>query len=70
MDDTQLVIRRCKRGNDKRLDLKNKSLLTLPPEVFQLQQLEELDLTNNRLSAVDPRLCDLKHLRILNLSKN
>ena len=70
MDDLSLLIRRCKRGNEAKLDLSGRSITSVPQEVFQLTTLEVLDLSNNKLANLDPKISSLTSLRTLILSNN
>ena len=54
----------------KRLILKRKKIETIPKEILQLHNLEELDLTGNRLSSLPDEIQGLKKLKKLNLSRN
>ena len=70
MDDIVLKVRRCKRGNEVKLDISNRQISIIPLEVFQLTNLEMLDLSNNKISSIDSKLSNLKNLKFLDLSNN
>lgn len=54
-----------------KLDLSNKQLKTVPGNVFNLANLEELNLSNNQLTGALPgEIRFLKNLKILNVSNN
>ncbi|EMS89038.1 leucine-rich repeat domain-containing protein, partial [Leptospira noguchii] len=45
-------------------------LKTLPKEIGQLKNLQELDLHNNQLATLPKEIGQLKNLQFLNLSQN
>ena len=55
MSDISVSIRRCKRGNEKKLDLSNKGITYIPVDIYTLTDLEQLDLSNNRASELQER---------------
>ena len=54
----------------RRLSLTKTNLRTVPPEVFDLYNLEELDLSKNQIKDLPPEIGNLKKLRFLDVSKN
>ncbi|WP_368730557.1 leucine-rich repeat domain-containing protein, partial [Neochlamydia sp. TUME1] len=52
------------------LDLSRIGLTYLPPEIFQLSQLQALDLSQNQLTALPIEIGQLSQLQWLNLSQN
>lgn len=54
----------------RRLSLVKMKLSKIPPEVFDMENLEELDLSRNRIRDVPPAIGQLRKLRVLKLSKN
>jgi Leucine-rich repeat (LRR) protein len=54
----------------RRLSLVKMKLNKIPPEVFDMENLEELDLSRNRIREVPPAIGQLRKLRVLKLSKN
>ncbi|KAL4451158.1 hypothetical protein ABPG74_021480 [Tetrahymena malaccensis] len=70
MSDIQLILRRCKRGNEIKLDLSFKQITILPSDIYSLSQLEVLDLSNNKLNALDPKISQLSTLKVLNIANN
>jgi len=54
----------------KRLDLSGYHLISLPPEIGKLKNLEELSLSSNQLSSLPPEIGKLQKLTSLNLSSN
>ena len=53
-----------------RLELKKKKLKQIPPEIFQLPNLQYLDLSKNKLRELPDEIEQLKNLQYLSLSKN
>ncbi|GFH13279.1 uncharacterized protein HaLaN_09129, partial [Haematococcus lacustris] len=53
-----------------KLDLSDCGLASLPPEVLQLTQLEDLSLAGNQLSSLPPGISGLTQLRRLGLAGN
>lgn len=53
-----------------RLELKKKKLKKIPPEVFQLTNLQYLDLSKNKLRELPDSIGKLTNLQSLILSKN
>lgn len=53
-----------------RLDLSNKRLKEIPPEVFELKYLQELVLDKNKLHELPAELLQLKNLQRLSVSHN
>ncbi len=54
----------------RRLSLTKTNLRAIPPEVFDLYNLEELDLSKNQIKNLPPEISRLKKLRFLDISKN
>jgi Leucine-rich repeat (LRR) protein len=54
----------------QRLDLSNRGLSALPPEVGRLTNLERLDLTGNQLTSLPPEVGRLTNVRTLDLGRN
>lgn len=52
------------------LDLSGRGLTEIPPEVWQLTNLNRLDLEVNKLTAVPPQIAQLTNLQKLYLSAN
>ena len=63
-------IKRCKKGNIKKLNLSLLYLDNLPDELAELNWLEELDLSCNNLNKLPDWFCNFKKLKILDLSIN
>jgi len=53
-----------------KLDLSNKGIKTLPPEIGSLSNLQGLSLYNNRIETLPPEIGLLSNLSTLSLSKN
>ena len=53
-----------------RLELRKKKLKTIPPEIFQLPNLQYLDLSKNKIRELPDEIGQLKNLQYLLLSKN
>lgn len=53
-----------------RLELRKKRLKQIPPEVFQLPNLQYLDLSKNKIRDLPDEIGQLKNLQYLALSKN
>lgn len=53
-----------------RLELKKKKLKQIPPEVFQMTNLQYLDLSKNKLRELPDDIEKLTNLQYLSLSKN
>lgn len=68
-------IREAKEMNLKRLDLSNdyageSGLSSIPPEVFELEQLEELALQYHRIESIPDSIANLRNLTQLDLWAN
>ena len=50
--------------------LSNNNLTTIPPEMFQLTNLQTLHLSNNNLTSMPPEMCQLTNLQTLTLYNN
>lgn len=59
-----------KADNQSDLDLSNKQLTSLPPEIGELTNLANLDLSRNQLTSLPPEIGKLTNLIRLNLSRN
>jgi Leucine-rich repeat (LRR) protein len=64
------IINNALRRQQKSLDLRNKRLTALPPEIGQLTGLQRLDLSGNQLTALPPEIVQLTGLQHLDLSGN
>ncbi|MEH2335417.1 leucine-rich repeat domain-containing protein [Nostoc sp.] len=64
------IIEQAARDNLTKLDLSDKGLTTLPPEIVQLTNLRSLDLSSNQLSSLPPEIVQLTNLQTLYLSNN
>jgi Leucine-rich repeat (LRR) protein len=53
-----------------KLELKKKKLKQIPPEVFQLPNLQYLDLSKNKIRELPDQIEELKNLQYLALSRN
>ena len=53
-----------------KLDLSYKILKVIPPEIFELTNLEILYLDNNQIFAIPPEIGKLINLKELNLDRN
>lgn len=63
-------IARCRRERSAILKLAGCELAEVPPEVLDLEGIEELDLSANRLTTVPDALAGLRHLRRVDLRGN
>jgi internalin A len=68
--EVQELIQNEAAGKSGELDLGNKNLTSVPPEVFQLTHLRSLSLHCNSLSSLPPAIGRLTNLQILGLSSN
>jgi hypothetical protein len=68
--DINLILRRAKRANSTVLDLSNKSLNSLPSDLFEYNIITKLNLSNNKLSELDPEFKNFKNLKELDLTNN
>ncbi|NCR77025.1 MAG: GTP-binding protein [Microcystis aeruginosa K13-06] len=64
------LIQRAKDERAEKLDLSNKNLTEIPPEIPQLTSLLKLNLINNQISEIPEALAQLTSLQELNLSIN
>ena len=64
------IIEKAAKDERTELDLSNKGLTVLPPEIAQLTNLTELNLSSNQLTALPPEIGQLTNLRELNLYDN
>jgi GTPase SAR1 family protein len=64
------IIKQATKDGVTTLDLSEKGLTELPPEIGQLSNLTELDLSYNQLTALPPTIAQLTNLLVLNLSGN
>lgn len=72
MSDTQILdlIQKAKETKATRLNLSNRKLSELPPEIGQLSELQVLWLNGNRFEQLPPEIGQLRNLRRLRLHKN
>jgi len=72
MDQNELleIIREAKREGATTLDLSNKGLTSLPPEIGQLANLTRLGLGDNQLTELPPEIGKLANLTRLDLGGN
>ncbi|MDD5668539.1 MAG: COR domain-containing protein [Candidatus Omnitrophica bacterium] len=63
-------INKAKRDSAKELDLSSTGLSGIPPEVFDLEQLEVLRLSNNRIEQIPKLILRLRNLKLLDLMGN
>lgn len=54
----------------KNLDLKMTGLKFIPPEVWEMSNLQKLNLSYNKITTLPAEIQDLKNLEVLNLSSN
>ena len=69
----QEVLELIQRAKDERawmLDLSNKNLTEIPPEIPQLTSLQYLNLRNNQIREIPEALAQLTSLQLLDLSNN
>ena len=64
------IVNNALRRQQKSLDLRNKQLTSLPPEIGQLTELENLDLSGNQLSTLPPEIGQLTGLLNLDINGN
>ncbi len=64
------LIQRAKDERAEKLDLFNKNLTEIPPEIPQLTSLQVLNLSFNRIRGIPEALAQLTSLQVLNLSFN
>lgn len=64
------LIQRAKDERAEKLDLSNKNLTEIPPEIPQLTSLQYLYLSNNQIREIPEALAQLTSLQILLLSNN
>lgn len=57
-------------SSTKSLNLNRKDLRTIPDEVFELKDLEELRLFQTNLTEISPRIGELKNLKKLYIGRN
>jgi len=53
-----------------KLDMSNKNLTEIPPNIFILENLKELDLSCNQLVELNPIITKLKELKTIDIHKN
>ena len=63
-------IQQSLRDGQRRLDLSDNQLMSVPPEITKLTNLISLDLSGNQLTSVPPEITKLTKLRFLNLGFN
>jgi internalin A len=64
------LIERTRAENSTELDLGNKGLTEIPPEIFQLSNLQTLDLGENKITKIPDEIAALSNLQQLNLAHN
>ncbi|MEH2160299.1 MAG: COR domain-containing protein [Nostoc sp.] len=64
------IIEQAARDKVTELDLSDKGLITLPPEIGQLTNLQTLHLIDNQLSSLPPEIGQLTNLQTLDLFIN
>ena len=64
------LINRAARDGQRKLDLRNRRLTKLPPEIGKLTGLTDLDLGSNELTELPPEIGKLTNLTDLGLSNN
>ena len=64
------IINNAKRRNHTSLDLSQKDLVALPPEIGQLRGLKKLDLSGNKLTTLPAEVGLLVQLEELNIAHN
>eukprot|EP01156_Anaeramoeba_ignava_P018365 Anaeramoba_ignava/a91537_10.p1 GENE.a91537_10~~a91537_10.p1 ORF type:complete len:306 (-),score=21.60 a91537_10:15-932(-) len=69
-DELIFFIKKAKEKNSLSLDLSNRDLHELPPEIGELTQLVHLDLSYNYLQTIPPEIGKLVNLKTLLLLKN
>jgi Leucine-rich repeat (LRR) protein len=72
MSDTQILdlIQKARETKATRLNLSNRKLTKLPPEIGQLIELQVLWLNDNQLEHLPPEIGQLQNLRRLRLHNN
>ncbi|MBF0466937.1 MAG: leucine-rich repeat domain-containing protein [Nitrospirae bacterium] len=66
----QNIINQCIETSETVLNLSNKYITTLPPEIFNLSNLQTLYLNNNQLTTLPSEIRNLSNLQTLDLSGN
>lgn len=64
----QKRLNKAKSSKAKRADLSRLNLKTIPHEVFEMKDLQQLDLSSNSLTTISDELATLPQLNILELS--
>jgi len=64
------LIREAQRSNVTVLDLSNRNLTSLPPEISELKCLTHLNMCYNQLTSLPPEISELKNLTHLNIYYN
>ena len=64
------IISRAEEKGLKELNLSNKEITKLPPEIGNLSNLRELDLSSNQLTSLPPGIGNLSRLTDLHLDNN
>lgn len=72
MDREEIIffIKKAKEKKSKSLDLSNRDLTDLPPEIGELTSLEHLDLSYNSIAEIPPSIGRLVNLKTLLLLRN
>lgn len=63
-------IEKLKPKSPKELDLKERGIRDIPPNIEELDQLVRLNLSSNKLDSLPPQLGNLGNLKHLNLFNN
>ena len=63
------IIAKAKSEKATSLDLSQKELRLLPPELFEIETLEELNLDRNKLVEIPDEIGKLKNLKSLSISE-
>jgi len=63
--EAQRQIAVCREKNRKKLDLSHSELKEIPPEIADLQSVEELNMTNDSIESIPSEIANLKNLRHL-----
>lgn len=70
MDEVSLIIRRCRRGNLKNIDLSHRNLTSIPNDLLKVPTLETINLSHNLIVSIPESISDLENLITIDLSFN